>query len=77
MTLMSWLREHLRCGRTVERADAAINLATDVATSARSLQQQLAPFSRADDPFHAVFTRQALAAEHEKKVEFDETPRAH
>ena len=78
MRIMSWIRAHLphRCEPTVSRADAAIDMADEVAKKAKSLQKQLEPFSHHNDPFHAAFTRHAMSVEHERRVEFEETARA-
>jgi hypothetical protein len=75
-SFVQWIGEKLGYRRTPDRADAALQMASDVVNSTRSLKEQLKPFIAEDDPFAAIRFRTRVSAEHENKVEFDQTPKA-
>lgn len=76
MSLMAWIREHLARPSLSAKADRAIDSASEVINSSRSLRKQLEPFTQEADPFASMYYKKAIAAEYESHEEFDGTPRA-
>lgn len=72
---MTWLRGLVGKPR-VQRADHAINVTSEFANTARSLREQLEPFSKETDPFTAIFAKKGMAEDYEDDMEFNKTPRA-
>jgi hypothetical protein len=75
-SLVQWIGEKLGYSRLPDRADAALEMASEIVTRTRSLREQLRPFTLEDDPFAAIKFRTRVSSDHEQKVEFDQTPKA-
>jgi hypothetical protein len=75
-SVVQWIGEKLGYRRRPDRADTALQMASEVVNSTRSLKEQLRPFVVEEDPFAAIRFRHRVSSEHEHKVEFDQTPKA-
>lgn len=75
-SVVEWIGEKLGYRRKPDRADAALEMASEVVNSAKSLREQLMPFAFENDPFAAIRLRSKVSRDHQHGVEFDQTPKA-